>query len=153
MTADQATDMVAAAAAPYVPALSMTKFGDNIPPTKSHAERYAFAIRNAFPIGPSSSHLPAVFAATPSIESSADPVLTEEDYCDLPCFDAHCPDNARIPCRSASPCKSAPCSIRACSEPCVFPPCEADACEHEQTACDSPDCGLPDCTTGIQNSA
>ncbi|KAK5132904.1 hypothetical protein LTR08_008350 [Meristemomyces frigidus] len=86
-------------------------------------------------------YLPDDFAATPSIESSAGQ-LTEEDYCGLPCFDAHCPDNARIPCRSASPCKSAPCSIRACSEPCVFPPCEADACEHEQIACDSPDCDL-----------
>lgn len=79
---------------------------------------------------------------TPSIEK-----FTSE-YCPgRPCFDNHCPDRDKIPCRSASPCKSAPCSNRACSlEPCPVPdPCDSQACAQE--GCELPHCpaAIPDC--------
>ncbi|KAF2857980.1 hypothetical protein K470DRAFT_260261 [Piedraia hortae CBS 480.64] len=68
---------------------------------------------------------------TPSIEP-------ESSYCELPCFDSHCPDSVRLPCRSASPCVSAPCCDSAClqlTEPCVDQVCPAM----------EPPCLLSDC--------
>jgi len=102
-------------------------------------------------------------APAQSIESAL------QAYCVVPCFDTQCTDTDRMPCRSASPCKSAPCSDRACSpsciEPCNLAHCDAAAaeeCQHALPLCDAddcfqhcdfagcgPDCGLLDC--GLQH--
>ncbi|KAK4547443.1 hypothetical protein LTR36_001099 [Oleoguttula mirabilis] len=86
----------------------------------------------------SSSYLPADFA-TPSIESVAGP-----EYCGLPCFDSHCPDNAKLPCRSVSPCKSVPCSNRECSLPPCIEPCDLQECDFQVCTAQDP-CGLQHC--------
>lgn len=83
-----------------------------------------------------SQYLPVDFA-TPSIERTAN----QEPYCGLPCFDAHCPDNAKLPCRSVSPCKSLPCSNRECSLPPCIEPCDLQACDFPACTAQDP-CGL-----------
>ncbi|RMZ11634.1 hypothetical protein D0864_00935 [Hortaea werneckii] len=84
----------------------------------------------------------------PSIEAATADMLPPE-YCGLPCFDTHCNYAETVPCRSASPCKSAPCSDRACSaDPCNVPDCHPqDFCDFDHCfdgnggqACDFPQC-------------
>ncbi|KAK5120926.1 hypothetical protein LTR85_005710 [Meristemomyces frigidus] len=130
---------------------------------KSHSRRQSDCHSCAPPSASSSSHLPPEMAptaqafnspflpadfATPSIESVAGP-----EYCGLPCFDAHCPDKAKLPCRSVSPCKSAPCSNRECSLPPCIEPCDLQDCDLQACTAQDP-CGLQHCAEefcGLQN--
>lgn len=83
---------------------------------------------------------------TPSIEPLTGPA---PDYCGMPCFDSHCTQPQRLPCRSASPCKSPPCSNRQCSvDPCNIPDCPQEFCDFDhciQPPCDLQDCGEAHC--------
>lgn len=81
---------------------------------------------------------------TSSIEPSS---LAPLDHCmGRPCFDSHCPELDKIPCRSVSPCISQPCSNRACSmPPCDLQPCDLPHCDATPSACEVPHCELPDC--------
>ncbi|TKA28585.1 hypothetical protein B0A50_02912 [Salinomyces thailandicus] len=103
------------------------------------------------------SHYDLPASSIEAATTSATAALATPNYCDLPCFDTHCPSTNKLPCRSASPCtsKSPPCSARACSvAPCDLPDCTQDFCDFDhclQTPCELQNCDadqhcpLPDC--------